>query len=135
MLDQGVQRPIGLIPHNYLLSDLNIFNKKSYLFCCLCFDNFLLLIKSRPKGRKGLLGISLEFFCFIFRMLVTFSCLWSMVFLKLAKEALRPIGVIPWQFSSRIVLIFSKNDLCVKTGVAIIFRKIKNESHCRQNIN
>ena len=36
---QSSRRPIRLTPQNYLVSDLNIFNKKSYLFCCLCFNN------------------------------------------------------------------------------------------------
>ena len=47
----------------------------------------------------------------------------------MAKEALIPIGLIPCQFSNIIML---KNDLCIKTVVAILFRKKDTKSHCRQ---
>ena len=45
MLAQGAKIPIGLIPYNYSVSDLNIFNKKLFLFCYICFDNFSVVNK------------------------------------------------------------------------------------------
>ena len=50
---QGTQNIIGLIPHNYFVSYLNIFNKTLSEFCCLSFGNlFSCENKSQPNVTK-----------------------------------------------------------------------------------
>ena len=53
-------------------------------------------------------------------------------FLYPAKEALRPIGLIPRKFLNRIMLMFLEKYLCIKRVVAMIFRHSDNKAHCCQ---
>ena len=78
---QGAKSPIGLIPCNYFVSDLNIFNKNSSEFRSLSFINLSSCEnKSRPKGQKFPLGKSLaSFLCLVLMLLVKFLCLWVVV--------------------------------------------------------
>ena len=62
---QGAQIYIGLIPHNYFVSDPKLFNKKSYLLIFICFDNVSVVNKKVcPRGTKDHLVYLLIFFVF-----------------------------------------------------------------------
>ena len=55
MWSQGSKRTIGLIPHNYFVSDINIFNKNSYFFIYIRFDTNVSVVNKRvgPRGTKS----------------------------------------------------------------------------------
>ena len=90
---------------------------------------YLYQVAQRPKGHKGPRGTKshwvypLIFLFLILRMLVTFPCLLSIFFLQSTQEEL--------SLGHNYVNVL-KNNICVKTVVAIIFRKINNKAHCRQ---
>ena len=96
---------------------------------------FWFLIKKSSEGTQSLIGYIPWFFVSCYNNIGEIFIFLSIVFKNSAQEALRPIGLIPFQISIRIMLMFLKNNLCVKTVVAIIFRQINNKSHFHQNAN
>ena len=87
VLAQRSKRPIGLIPQNCLVIDIQLFNKKSSLF----FVNVLIIVlvvnkRVGPRVTKDHWVHPLNFRCFILIMLVKFSCLLSIVILSRPKR-------------------------------------------------